>query len=134
MKRLGLTGGIASGKSAVAAILRDFETEVAPIRAALKQAAPAGDITTEVFLGAPALRPEPEGLAEGLALRLTGANRTIAVSYGTEGGHFQEHGISTVVCGPGDIAQAHQPDEFIAPQQLGACEVFLERLADWAAT
>jgi acetylornithine deacetylase len=85
------------------------------------------------MLGAPALRPEPDGVAEGLALRLTGANRTIAVSYGTEGGHFQEHGISTVVCGPGDIAQAHQPNEFIAPQQLGACEVFLERLADWAA-
>jgi acetylornithine deacetylase len=117
-----------------AAILRDFESEVAPIRSELKQAAPDGDIVTEVMLGAPALRPEPDGVAEALALRLTGANRTIAVSYGTEGGHFQQHGISTVVCGPGDIAQAHQPNEFIAPHQLGACEVFLQRLADWAAT
>jgi acetylornithine deacetylase len=37
------------------------------------------------------------------------------------------------MCGPGDIAQAHKPDEFIAIEQLAACEAFLLRLADWAA-
>ncbi len=48
-----------------------------------------------------------------LARALTGDNGTHVVSYGTEAGHFQEAGYSTVVCGPGDIAQAHQADEFI---------------------
>ncbi len=116
-----------------AAIVRDVEAAMAPIRAAVKAAAPEGDLVTQLLLGSPALRPETNGVAEALALRLTGSNRAIAVSYGTEAGHFQQHGISTVVCGPGDIAQAHKPDEFIAPQQLGACEAFLMRLADWAA-
>ena len=116
-----------------AQVVREFEAAVVPIRAAIKAAAPEGDLATRLVLGSPALKPEPNGIAEALALRLTGSNRAIAVSYGTEAGHFQQHGISTVVCGPGDIAQAHKPDEFIAPTQLGACEAFLMRLADWAA-
>jgi acetylornithine deacetylase len=39
-----------------------------------------------------------------------------------------------VMCGPGDIAQAHKPDEFIVVDQLAQCERFLLKLADWAAT
>ena len=50
------------------------------------------------------------------------------VAYGTEGGQFQEAGFSTVVCGPGSIAQAHQPDEFVAVSELKACDAFLEKL------
>jgi acetylornithine deacetylase len=67
-----------------------------------------------------------------LALRLAGENRTYAVSYATEAGLFQKAGPGSVVCGPGDIAQAHTADEWIAESELHRCMVFLERLADWA--
>ena len=63
---------------------------------------------------------------------LTGANQAVGVAYGTEGGLFQAAEISTVVCGPGSIQQAHQPNEFIALEQLQACDGFLRRLMDWA--
>lgn len=52
------------------------------------------------------------------------------VSYGTEAGFFQRAGIPTVVCGPGSIEQAHQPDEFVALDEIARCERFLSRLAD----
>ena len=50
------------------------------------------------------------------------------VTYGTEAGIFAGGGMSAVVCGPGDIAQAHKPDEFIDPDQLAQCEAFVARL------
>ena len=61
----------------------------------------------------PGLAPEPGSAAERLALRLAGRNHTISVPYATEAGRFQVAGIPTVVCGPGSIDQAHQPDEYI---------------------
>jgi acetylornithine deacetylase len=63
-----------------------------------------------------------------MARRVTGDNGSHVVAYGTEGGQFQEVGWSTVVCGPGDIAQAHQPDEFIAVSQMQAGEQFVRRV------
>jgi acetylornithine deacetylase len=64
-----------------------------------------------------------------LAKALTGANSTGKVAFGTEAGLFQEMaGIPTVVCGPGDIEQAHKPDEFIDLDQVAQCEVFIRRL------
>jgi acetylornithine deacetylase len=74
---------------------------------------PEADVALDRFFGVPALVPETDGEAEALARRLTGDNATGVVSYGTEAGQFQEAGYSAVVCGPGDIAQAHQPDEFL---------------------
>jgi acetylornithine deacetylase len=68
------------------------------------------------------------GEAETLARSLTGDNARRVVAYGTEGGQFQEAGFSTVVCGPGSITQAHQPDEFVAISELKACDAFLEKL------
>ena len=62
--------------------------------------------------------------------QLTGSNSTGKVSYGTEGGYYQSAGIPTIVCGPGHIAQAHQPDEWIAQEQLDACDTFIRRLVD----
>ena len=63
-------------------------------------------------------------------MRLTGSNRTGVVSYGTEAGHFQAVGISTVICGPGSIDQAHRPDEYVAASQLAECDRFLVRLGE----
>ena len=71
-----------------------------------------------------------EGPAEALARSLTGDNARHVVSYQTEAGHFQDRGLSTVICGPGSIAQAHQPDEFITEAQLDAGAAFVRRLID----
>ena len=71
----------------------------------------------------------PGSPAETLALRLTRSNRTIAVSFATEAGHFQRAGLPTIVCGPGSIDVAHQPDESIEVGQLEACLGFLDELA-----
>jgi acetylornithine deacetylase len=76
--------------------------------------------------------PEQNEEATQLALAWSGGNRTHAVPYGTEAGIFRAAGIPTVICGPGDIAQAHQPNEFLAKSQLAACEGFMDRPIDWA--
>jgi acetylornithine deacetylase len=68
------------------------------------------------------------GDAERLALTSTEVEGdSIAVPYGTEAGQFQRAGWSTVVCGPGNIEQAHKPDEYIERSELVACEAFLDR-------
>lgn len=61
--------------------------------------------------------------------RLAGTNAAQKVSYGTEAGLYTDAGIPTIICGPGDIAQAHRPDEWIARSQLDACDAFLRSLA-----
>lgn len=78
----------------------------------------------------PAVVPEVEGRAEALARRLTGDNGSHTVAYGTDGGHFQNRGFSVVICGPGNIAQAHQPDEFIELSEFTAGEKMLDRLIE----
>lgn len=72
--------------------------------------------------------PESAPLA-ALVQNLTGRNSAGCVSYGTEAGFFTEAGIATLVCGPGHIAQAHQPEEWIAEEQIAECLGFLDRLA-----
>jgi len=68
--------------------------------------------------------------AVALALKLTGATETRAVSYTTEAGLFEHAGCPAVICGPGDIAQAHAADEYVSIEQLDACMAFLARLAE----
>ena len=85
-------------------------------------------IVTELEVDVPPLAAEPGSAAENLAMRLTRSNRTVAVSFATEAGHFQAAGLPTVVCGPGSIDQAHKPDEFVEESQLAACLAFLENL------
>ena len=70
------------------------------------------------------------GLAETLALKLAQRNHTIAVPYATEAGRFQNAGIATVVCGPGSINQAHQPDEYIEISELEAGLRFVSGLIE----
>jgi acetylornithine deacetylase len=65
-----------------------------------------------------------------LVLALSGSNATEKVSFATEAGIFQNGGIPTVVCGPGSIAQAHKPNEFVAAEQLTKCENFMDRLVE----
>jgi acetylornithine deacetylase len=61
---------------------------------------------------------------------LTGNSTVGKVSYGTEAGLFQKMGVPTVICGPGDIAEAHRPNEFVALDQLARCEAFMRRILD----
>lgn len=77
----------------------------------------------------PGLAPDPGSDAETLALKLARSNRTIAVSYATEAGRFQAGRVSTIVCGPGSIDQAHQPDEYIEVSELEAAIGFMRQLA-----
>jgi acetylornithine deacetylase len=84
----------------------------------------------DVQLQMPGLSLSPDHALTALVKQLTGANSTGKVSYGTEGGYYERAGIPTIVCGPGHIAQAHQPDEWIAESELDACDAFIRRLAD----
>ena len=60
---------------------------------------------------------------------LTGANTTIKMAFGTEGGLFsRDLGIPTVICGPGSMDQGHKPDEFVTRQQLTLCDDMLAKL------
>ena len=92
-----------------------------------RRAADAG-IDTELKSGYPGLKMNEDSPAIALARELTGANRVGAVSYGTEAGQFQTYGIPAVICGPGSIDQAHQPDEFCALSEYDACETFLRKV------
>lgn len=99
----------------------------------MRKVAPEADVVTTVICREPALVPVADSPAEALVRLLTGANTAGAVSYGTEASLFQETGIPSVVCGPGSIDQAHQPNEFVALDQIDACIAFLRKLKDWAA-
>jgi acetylornithine deacetylase len=79
----------------------------------------------------PALNTSPDSEVVAFVRSLTGGNSLGKISFGTEGGLFQERlGLPTVVCGPGDIAVAHKPDEYVEESQILACDRFLARLLD----
>lgn len=105
-----------------------FVAEVAKIDAEIKAIHPDAGITLIRTFAVPPLQPEVAGSAEILVRRLTGDNDSSVVSYGTEAGQFQAAGYSAVVCGPGDIAQAHQPDEYLEVAQFAAGQAFMQRL------
>ena len=107
-----------------------LKAEVARIEAGMQAVHPETGITLSPVFSMPPLGPEEQGAAEALARRLTGDNSQNVVSYGTEGGQFQVRGYSAVVCGPGDIAQAHQPDEYLTLEQFAAGQQFMARLLD----
>lgn len=90
-------------------------------------------IETTALSRVPPLVPEDDSSIETLIMALAGANQTFTVSYGTEAGVFREAGIPAVVCGPGDIMQAHRPNEFVTISQIEACTDFLRRVLDHVA-
>src|SRR5262245_58449639 len=98
----------------------------------LRRVAPEASVVTRPRAHVPPLADEPGGAAETLVKFLTGANQTIGIAFATEAGQFQHAGLSAIVCGPGSIQQAHQPDEFIERSQLEAGEAFLRKLIAWA--
>lgn len=112
----------------VRAIETGLRERAAAVEAKMREGAPEAKVEITVMSDVPAFAPEEDGAAERLARQLTGDNSTRVVSYGTEAGQFQQAGLSVVVCGPGSINQAHQPDEFVAIDQLDQCCIFLDKL------
>ncbi|MEQ8250492.1 MAG: acetylornithine deacetylase [Oceanibaculum nanhaiense] len=110
----------------------ELRAAVAALDAELKKQSPKAGATMRLFAAVPPLKPESDGVAEALVRHLTGVNQTGVVAFATEGGLFQEAGISTVMCGPGSIVQAHQPDEFIAVSQVEEGIAFMRKLFAWA--
>jgi acetylornithine deacetylase len=84
------------------------------------------DITLEM----PGMALPADHVLTSVVQQVTGSNSAGKVAYGTEGGFFETAGIPTIICGPGHIAQAHQPDEWVAETQLAACDQFIRDLAD----
>jgi acetylornithine deacetylase len=91
---------------------------------------PAAGFTIEPLSEIPVLDTGPEAEVVALAQELAGSGEIGKVSFGTEGSQFQRAGIPTVVCGPGSIAQAHKPNEYVTLDQVAQCEAFLRRLMD----
>lgn len=89
--------------------------------------APRAGMTTCTCSRIPALLPMKSNPGEAILKRLTGKNETQAVSFGTEGGFYQQLGAPVIICGPGSIEQAHKADEFVDREQLASCVSLLER-------
>ncbi len=115
------------GDSAAAA-RAEFDAFAREVEAGMRKQAAGCRIETAQMSNAPPLAPSPDNPAADLAKSITGLNSTDVVSYCAEAGQFQEAGFSTVICGPGSIDQAHQPDEFIAISQLAEGTAFLRKL------
>ena len=105
-----------------------YLAKVAEVEAVIKQVRPEANISVTQKFFVPGLKPEVDGPAEALVRQLTGDNSDNVVSYGTEAGHFQSRGVSTVICGPGSIEQAHQPNEYISIAQYEAGGKFIRDL------
>lgn len=101
------------------------EAIVAPFRADFPEAA----IRVERLWDYPGLGTPSDARVVAFVKGLTGANGTIKVAYGTEGGLFSQRlGIPCVICGPGSMAQGHKPDEYISLEQLDRCDRMLDAL------
>lgn len=112
-----------------AEILNNLTQAAKSIALEAKNIASEANIEIEVFNTYPGLDTASNEPVVGFVKSLTGANSTIKVAYGTEGGLFDQRlGVPTVVCGPGDMAQGHKPDEFITETQLSACDAMLDNL------
>ena len=96
---------------------------------AMKKIAIDAGFSFETICEVPSFLGSAHDAVTVLAQRLAGEDRTTQVAFGTEAGLFKQAGIPTVVCGPGSITQAHQPDEFVSLEQLARCQAFMRGLA-----
>ena len=111
------------------AILARLRAEAEAIAARAEDADAAIEIETEFAY--PGLATPTDAEVVSFVKRLTGANATIKVAYGTEGGLFAERlGLPVVVCGPGSMAQGHKADEFVTEEQIARCDAMLDALID----
>ncbi|ATA19815.1 acetylornithine deacetylase [Gibbsiella quercinecans] len=97
----------------------------------MRAVAPESDITFTTLSRYPALETQPAAALDAILTMLPPPATLQTVAFGTEGGLFQQHGVPTLVCGPGAMDQGHKPDEFITLEQLQACDAFMLRLCRW---
>jgi acetylornithine deacetylase len=110
------------------AIEARFRAAAEALDARIKARAPEGGVVVTRRSNTPGLAIDRDSPAEQLARALTGDNETRAVAYAAEAGLFQRAGIPAVICGPGSIEQAHQPDEWIELTQIEEGAAFMRRL------
>jgi acetylornithine deacetylase len=111
------------------AIFDNLRREALRIERAARRVAPEAAVELTLTHAYPGLDTTGNSDAVRFVQSLTGNNSTIKVAYGTEGGLFDQYlGVPTVVCGPGSIAEAHKPDEFVTIDQMQRCDAMLDRL------
>jgi acetylornithine deacetylase len=112
-----------------AAMQAEVVAHARTLEPAMKKVAPEAGFSFETLCEVPSFLGSAGAKVTRLAQRLSGESGTTLVAFGTEAGIFKNSGISTVVCGPGSIVQAHQPDEYVSLEQLARCEAFMRGLA-----
>ncbi|GGM85905.1 acetylornithine deacetylase [Terrabacter tumescens] len=118
----------AVGAVDVDATVEAFRAEARRIEAAMREENPDARVEVSIGAQAPGLDTADDEDVIAFVTGLGAAASEEKVAYGTEAGLFQRAGIPTVVCGPGDIAQAHAPDEFVALEQIERCDELVDQL------
>jgi acetylornithine deacetylase len=112
-------------------LLARVETTARELEATMRRRAPEASVVTETLnTTVPALADDDNAAVLTLCQALLGERPAGAVAYATEAGQFQRRGLPTVICGPGSIAQAHQPDEYIEIAQLEEGARFMQALGE----
>jgi acetylornithine deacetylase len=115
----------------VAGLIRRLEGEAEAIVAPLRGEFPEAAIVVERLWDYPGLGTPTDAEVVRFVKGLTGANGTMKVAFGTEGGLFHQRlGVPTVICGPGSMAQGHKPDEWVSVEQVDRCRGMLAALVD----
>lgn len=115
------------------AMQAQVEAYARSLEPAMQKVAPGTGFRFETICEVPSFLGSAGDDVTKLAQRLAGERRTTLVGFGTEAGLFKGAGIRSVVCGPGSIVQAHQPDEYVTLEQLARCQAFMEGLAQLRA-
>ncbi|MEP3768072.1 MAG: acetylornithine deacetylase, partial [Marinomonas sp.] len=112
-------------------ILAPFKTKCAALDAEMKRAFPETGVRVTQQSNAPPMTHAGSEEAEAFIRKLTGDNSPAGVvSYAAEAGQFQQAGFATVICGPGSIEQAHQPNEYVSVEQFARGADFMARLVE----
>lgn len=114
----------------VESIIKRVEARSEELLHHMRQIAPKASITTTQMTFVPGLRPDVEGAHHNCVMHSANKNTASAVAFATEAGFFQNQGFTTLVCGPGNIEQAHKANEFVTREQLALCLQFIERLVN----
>ena len=115
------------------AMQQDLIAQARQLEGSMQRVDPEAGFSFATICEVPSFLGSADDAVTQLAKRLSGQNRVTQVAFGTEAGLFKQWGIPTVVCGPGSIEQAHQPDEYVSLAQLGQCEAFMAGLARTAS-
>jgi len=112
-------------------ILADFKAHITALDSDMKAAFPDTGAVIRELANAPPLHPQADSDAEKFVRSIAGDNAPAGqVSYAAEAGQFQQAGFPTIICGPGSIEQAHQPNEYVAVDQMQRGAQFMVRLAE----